>query len=440
MAVDDEVKIVITAEDKASGVLGSLGQKVGGLSGIFKGLATVGLTAATAALGALGTVAYQSIKSFDESQKVTSQLDAVLKSTGGSAGVTKQAVLDLSKELQKQTTYSDEAVVSAENMLLTFTKIGQDVFPDATRVVLDMSTALGQDTKSSAIELGKALQDPILGVTALRRVGVNFSEDQVNVIKNLVETGHQLDAQKMILSELTTEFGGSAGAATDSFSGKMLQLGNAVDDLKETIGAALITAITPFITQLTDWAQKPETQDQIQAIAQKVAQLATNLAPLVQKLFPAFIQILGLTVNTITFLGKAFDGTTNFLADLIFGVMQFIDDVKSMIDWVKQAIDLLDQLASKTAGGVKSGISNIGNGIANIFRAAGGPVSAGSPYIVGEQGPELFMPSAAGSIIPNSSLGGSNVVINITGTFLSQDAADQMANMMFNRLKMQVRL
>ena len=66
---------------------------------------------------------------------------------------------------------------------MTFTKIGQDIFPDATRIVLDMSQALGQDLKSSAVQVGKALQDPILGVSALRRVGVNFSDSQ--------QTGHQ---------------------------------------------------------------------------------------------------------------------------------------------------------------------------------------------------------------------------------------------------------
>ena len=51
-------------------------------------------------------------------------------------------------------------------------------------------------------------------------------------------------------------------------------------------------------------------------------------------------------------------------------------------------------------------------------RAAGGPVQAGQPYIVGEVGPELFVPSQSGAIVPNHSMGGSTTVyINYTPTF-----------------------
>src|SRR5262245_66611796 len=78
-----------------------------------------------------------------------------------------------------------------------------------------MSAALGQDGKASAIQLGKALNDPIKGVTALQRVGVSFTKSQKNQIKALVESGNTLGAQKVILRELGKEFGGAAKAATD---------------------------------------------------------------------------------------------------------------------------------------------------------------------------------------------------------------------------------
>jgi phage-related minor tail protein len=53
-----------------------------------------------------------------------------------------------------------------------------------------------------------------------------------------------------------------------------------------------------------------------------------------------------------------------------------------------------------------SGQSSFSTGISNMPRAAGGPVSSGQPYLVGEQGPELFVPSASGTIIPNGGGGG----------------------------------
>jgi phage-related minor tail protein len=90
---------------------------------------------------------------------------------------------------------------------------GNNIFDQATGIITDMSVALGQDTSSSAIQLGKALNDPIKGVTALQRVGVSFTASQKEQITTLVESGKTLDAQKLILAELGKEFGGAAEAA-----------------------------------------------------------------------------------------------------------------------------------------------------------------------------------------------------------------------------------
>jgi len=181
-----------------------------------------------------------SVNKFIEQEKVEAQLAQTLKSTSYAAGLTSKELKDMATSMQGLTTYGDEAVISAENLLLTFTNIGKDVFPDALETVLDMSTALGQDLKSSSIQLGKALQDPILGVTALRRVGVNFNEAQAETIKNMVKVGKTAEAQAYILKELKTEFGGSAKAARDTFGGSLKALENNLGDMQEKIGAAII--------------------------------------------------------------------------------------------------------------------------------------------------------------------------------------------------------
>jgi hypothetical protein len=232
------------AEKSASG-LGNT------LKGIGSGIADFGKQAAifTGIAGA-GMVAFGkvSVDAFNESEAAIAQLNAVLKSTGGVAGVTADQALKLAASLQKTSKFSDEAVLGAENLLLTFTKIGKDKFPQATQTVLDMSQALGQDLKSSSIQLGKALQDPILGVSALRRVGVNFSEKQQDVIKKLVETGHAAQAQDMILKELNAEFGGSAAAAADTFAGKMEILKNRFNDFQEVVGGVLVSVAEFLVT------------------------------------------------------------------------------------------------------------------------------------------------------------------------------------------------
>lgn len=196
--------------------------------------------AATAMGGAIVGGLTMAVASAAESEQAMAQLDAVLKSTGGAAGMTRDELTNLAESLQKVTTYDDEAIIGAESLMLTFTKIGKEVFPQAIATVLDMSTALGQDLQSSTIQLGKALNDPIKGITALSRVGVSFTETQKETIKTMVETGNVLGAQKIILEELSVEFGGSATAAANTLNGALDQLGDSFGNLMEAIGAALL--------------------------------------------------------------------------------------------------------------------------------------------------------------------------------------------------------
>lgn len=260
------IKAVISAEDNASTTLKKFGANASSIGNKIedglKKLAVAGL-AAGAAVVAFGA---SSVKAYQEAEEGIAQTNAVLASTKGIAGVTAQAVDDLSKSLQRQTKYSDEDVRSVENLLLTFTSIGKDVFPQATKTVLNMSTALGQDTKSSAVQLGKALQDPIKGITALRRVGVNFTEKQQDVIAKLVETGKSAEAQRLILKELETEFGGSAEAAGNTFSGALEKLKNQFNDVQESIGLTIVNGLTPLADKLAQFLAS----DQFQAWLEKL--------------------------------------------------------------------------------------------------------------------------------------------------------------------------
>ena len=239
---------------------------VAALPTTFSALSRVG--GVLAGLGiSLGAVA--TLKRFVDAtitqQKAVAQLEQVIKSTGGAAGLTSRELLDMAGALQKVTTYGDEATIAAQSILLTFTSIGRDVFPDALATVLDMSTALGQDLKASAIQVGKALQDPIIGVGALRKVGVNFSAAQAEVIKKLVETGHAADAQRLILKELSVEFGGSARAARDTLGGALAALQNALGDLFE-VGSDGSARLVGSIEDLTRILSDPTTVSAAQAL------------------------------------------------------------------------------------------------------------------------------------------------------------------------------
>lgn len=245
--VDSAAKGASKTLDKSSG---AAKKHSGALSTMRK---TAGLAGVTLGGAGLAKGLSVSVKEYREAQKVGGQTNAVLKSTGGAANVTKKHVENLSNSISKKAAIDDEAIQSSANMLLTFTKVrneagkGNKIFDQATQTVTDMSVALGQSGKSSAIQLGKALNDPVKGVTALQRVGVTFDAKQKQHIKTLEQTGHHLEAQKAILKELKSEFGGSAAAQATAGDKMKVAFGN----LAEAAGGVLVPAMDKVMTVLT---------------------------------------------------------------------------------------------------------------------------------------------------------------------------------------------
>lgn len=195
------------------------------------GLAIGGAVVAGVGVAALAFKKY--IANSIEAEKVQAQLAQRIKSTGMAAGL---AIGDLNKmadALQAATTFDDESIGKAQAVLLTFTKVGKESFGRATEAILDMSTALGKDLQSSALQVGKALNDPVKGVRALGEAGVQFTQSQKDTIKALVETGDVARAQSLILKELETQMGGSARAARDTLGGAIDALKNSFNNLLE---------------------------------------------------------------------------------------------------------------------------------------------------------------------------------------------------------------
>jgi hypothetical protein len=211
----------------------------------------------------------ESVNAFIEQEKQEALLTTVLKSTQNAAGLTKDALIDMAKGFQETTTFGDEAVMSAQNLLLTFTKVGSEVFPEATETILNMSAALGQDLKSSAIQVGKALNDPIMGITALRRVGVQLSAHQEDQIKQFMAVNDIVSAQNIILGELETQFGGVAVAMADTAGGAIAQFDNRMGDLSERMGA-LVVQFVPLLESAGDFAES------LVDIAEAIANVSTE--------------------------------------------------------------------------------------------------------------------------------------------------------------------
>lgn len=186
-----------------------------------------------------------------EKYATSARLDAVLASTKGAAGMTRTALDDLTKSITSQTLASANSVREAEHMLLTFTQIGKNVFPEATETVMNMATAFGVDAKTSAVQLGKALNDPINGMNALRRVGVSFSSEQKKQIRQLQEQGDLQGAQKIILMELQTEFGGLAKKMAETPTGRIEHFNKALSAAKGMFIDLMLKGLTPIIDGLS---------------------------------------------------------------------------------------------------------------------------------------------------------------------------------------------
>jgi hypothetical protein len=284
-----KLEVVITGD--ASSLQKAFGKAAIASEGFGSKLAGVGKFAAVAAgaagIGALVVGLKRSIDTAMDHQAALAQTEAVLKSTGGAAGVTAKEIAGLADATEKKTGVDDLAVQSGENLLLTFTNIrneagkGNDIFTQSTKVMTDMSVALGQDMSSSAIQLGKALNDPIKGVTALQRVGVSFTQGQRDQIKALVDSGKSLDAQKIILKELQKEFGGSAEAAGKTFGGQLNILKARLDDVAQKVGDKLL----PYLSRAVDWINT--NWPKISEVFSRVANVVTGAVGSISKVVGA---------------------------------------------------------------------------------------------------------------------------------------------------------
>ena len=327
MAKKVRLDVKATGANKASKDLGK----------VDKGLSKLAKSAAATAVGFFGVQGL--INGFTRTIELTkqqvvaeSQLNAVLKSTKGVAGLTAKELTNMASALQKQTRFGDEAIMTAQSLMLTFTKVGKDVFPDAIETVMNMSEAMGQDMKQSVIQVGKALNDPILGVTALRRVGVQLSEQQEQQVRDFVAVGDVASAQKVILGELETQFGGVAKAAGSTMAGSLEQMNNAIGDAQQALGRQLAPAIISMATNITTLANKTEeffknlSSENIDAIKRNALALATMASTFI-------ILTRGMMLARLAMLG--FVRATKFL--LIFEVFDLaVANVTNNIDLLKR--------------------------------------------------------------------------------------------------------
>ena len=261
-----------------------------------------------------------SIAAFDKQQKAIAQVEAGIKSTGMAAGFTSKQLQKMASELQGKTLFGDEVILKdATSQLLTFTNIAGEQFERTQLAALNLATRLDGDLKSASIQLGKALNDPIANLSALSRSGIQFSEEQKKVIKELAETNRLAEAQTLILDELDKQYGGAAEAAAKAGAGGLKQLQNQFGDLMEEIGGMLLPIVIDLGNQFKSFLEGFAKLDP------EVKKMIVTAGILVGALGPLLV-ILGSIVTIVAALSIKFIAIAAAIAGLALGILYVNDN------------------------------------------------------------------------------------------------------------------
>jgi hypothetical protein len=208
---------------------------------------------AGAAIGAFGAAIATSARSLARIEKINAQTVAVLKSMGQTANGTAKDIENLAGRLEALTATEAETIQEGANLLLTFKNVqnqvgeNNDIFDQTVGLMVDVARAMGTTASGEAIRLGKALNDPIKGISALTRVGIQFTNDQKAQIKALADSGDLMGAQKIILAELQAQFGGSGAAFAKTFTGQLELLQHELGTVGEEATMAVMPALREMI-------------------------------------------------------------------------------------------------------------------------------------------------------------------------------------------------
>ncbi|WP_172822167.1 phage tail length tape measure family protein, partial [Magnetospirillum moscoviense] len=230
-------KALLAINEVGQGVRGVV-EGMAGRMGLFgDALMATGRTGliAAAAVGAVGAALVQGVREMESADQSLRRLEAVLKATGAASGLTAGQLAALADEMETGTLATAEGVMDASAVMATFRSVSGDTFTRAIRLAQDLSAVFRQDLSSSATQLGKALEDPIEGISALKRVGVSFSATQKEVIRSLVETGDVAGAQRIVLDALEQQVGGAGAAEAAGLTGAAHHLAAAWGNLLEEI-------------------------------------------------------------------------------------------------------------------------------------------------------------------------------------------------------------
>ena len=338
---------------------------------------------------------------------------------------------------------------------------------DLQTLAIDVAAGSGKSLEAVSNAIGKAYEG---NTAALGKLGVGLSAAELKTM-----------TFDQVTQALSATFEGQATVQAETFAGKMDRLKVAFDEGKETVGSFVLDAITPMVSFMVD--------NVIPTLQNVAGEIGDNLKPTFEgistfftetfvpalsamwsfikdKLIPilkdVFTPVLNGIKTVFSSIGTLVSDNVGFFKLLGAGLTALLTVAKLVAPYIGGAFKIAFEGVGLVIDGVSAGIHAVVSGINaaisainalikayNVVNnlipgskdlptipklAKGGLVSANSPYIVGEVGPELFVPSGSGRIVPNNQLGGGGSVINLTvnGAIDSEGTARQIINVLNN--------
>ncbi len=329
--------------DKLGNSSASTSKKVNNFSGTLKSAALkLGIfAAAAAAVRAVGGLFGRAVDDAEKLETQTLKLNQAIKATGGAAGLTADEILEMADRLDEATLGSEQGFRDAALQLLTFKSIGKNVFESVLLQAQNLSEAGLGTLNDSVKQLGKALEDPAQGLSALSRAGVTFSESQKEMIKGLVETGQKAEAQRIILAALEGQVGGLAKAAGSGLSGAVDLVGKRFTDLRENLGKGVIPILTDLNNRFADWLKQLNDSGAIKEFGIVVGGVFAAIVAVVEKVITTFQVFFNIAETGFDVLKGSFQEFESVIFSIVRTIATGIGD---LIETVGKVADLVPGL------------------------------------------------------------------------------------------------
>jgi hypothetical protein len=368
--------------------------------------------AGIAAVAYAGKLLKDGVESAIADEKANAQLAATLRNVAGATDETIAKTLEYTRATELATGVTEDELRPSLNRLSIATGDVSKAM-ELQKLALDVSAGSGKSLETVTNALAKAQEG---NTASLVRLGIGLSAAQLKTM-----------SMDDVTNSLAETFAGAADTAANTFEGKMNRLGLAFEDVRDTVGGFILDAITPMVENivnkvmpaLSSFAESLGGADGLKGTFDVFVEGAKKIfIPIFNGIRSAFNSIKASVMDNKEEFTALFNFLKNYVAPFLGGALRIaIIGIGTVISTV---VDLVASLVRGFQNVVKFGQA-VGGAIGAVGgflgfggnRAMGGPVAANTAYVVGERGPELFVPQGSGTIIPNGG-GGRGTTINLT--------------------------